>query len=193
MEKINIYNSFRLLHEDYERIFEYIEPHDDNINTYSHRNYELLLRAATEFENICKQILSNKGYQKQSNEMNITDYRTILSYQEYEILQKSSVQISVWTPSDRNIEPFKDWYSSGKLFWYQQYNEVKHNRESMFRLASLENLTLAMCSFVLLCNAMYGQNFFTIATGGGPITQIGIESGRILIIPNTFYVVVESY
>jgi len=39
---------FRLLQKDLDRLFEYIEPSDDNVQCYSFRVYELLLRACVE-------------------------------------------------------------------------------------------------------------------------------------------------
>jgi len=53
-------NSFNLLTKDYLLIHEYIDPSDSNLHTYSHRNYELLLRLCTEFENLCKEKIIEK-------------------------------------------------------------------------------------------------------------------------------------
>ena len=39
---------------DLYEVFDYVEPHDDNMDIYSHRIYELFLRTATEFESNCK-------------------------------------------------------------------------------------------------------------------------------------------
>ena len=47
---------------DLNEIFDFVEPSNDNTSVYSHRIYELLLRAATEFESNCKGILKANGY-----------------------------------------------------------------------------------------------------------------------------------
>lgn len=49
----------------------YIEPSDDNKDTYSHRIYELYLRTCTEFEANAKFILKSNGY---NNAKRILDY-----------------------------------------------------------------------------------------------------------------------
>ena len=59
---------------DLNALYDYIEPSDDNLGVFSHRIYELLLRAATEFEANCKGILKAKGYSKPENEWYVKDY-----------------------------------------------------------------------------------------------------------------------
>lgn len=50
--------SYKILENDLKKVFEYIEPCDDNLSTYSHRLYELLLRACTELKLIVKEYLN---------------------------------------------------------------------------------------------------------------------------------------
>ena len=47
-DRIQLIRAFDLLVEDLRKIFSFIEPTDSNKTAYSHRNYELLLRACTE-------------------------------------------------------------------------------------------------------------------------------------------------
>ena len=47
---------------DFKKVFEYIEPSDINLEVYSHRLYELLLRAATECETNFTSILKDNDY-----------------------------------------------------------------------------------------------------------------------------------
>jgi hypothetical protein len=49
-DRLELWRAYMLLEKDLLRLFEYVEPTDNNIQTYSHRTYELFLRAATEFE-----------------------------------------------------------------------------------------------------------------------------------------------
>ena len=63
-----------LIIRDLYEIFNYIEPIDANVSTYSHRIYELFLRAATEFESNCKGILRENGYAKSEKAMSNCDY-----------------------------------------------------------------------------------------------------------------------
>ena len=56
-ERKSMIMSARLIIDDFEHLFEYIEPHSSNLNVFSHRIYELLLRTCTEVESCCKGIL----------------------------------------------------------------------------------------------------------------------------------------
>ncbi len=53
---------YHAIESDLRRLFEYVEPDDRNLSTFSTRIYEILLRAATEFEANCKAILSANNY-----------------------------------------------------------------------------------------------------------------------------------
>lgn len=131
--------AYDLIINDLKMLFEYVEPTDKNLNTYSHRTFELLLRASTEFETNCKRILMANGYKKKK--MNITDYFKInkaTKLSEYEII------MDFWRPERKIIRPFEDWKKGQELTWYQEYNEVKHDRNEKFPKASLENVLEAV-------------------------------------------------
>jgi Lhr-like helicase len=97
--------SYKMLENDMKKVFEYVEPCDDNLQVYSHRIYELFLRSATEFESNCKGILKANDYSKTRN-LNINDYYKInraTKLNEYE------VYINIWKPTRKQIRPFEDW------------------------------------------------------------------------------------
>lgn len=52
---------------------EFNEPTDAHLQVYSHRLYEILLRACTEFESLCREILMTHGLRKKGN-LNIFGY-----------------------------------------------------------------------------------------------------------------------
>lgn len=58
-EMSSLFYAARLIISDLYELFNYIESNDANLNTYTHRNYELLPRTATEFEVNCKCILGD--------------------------------------------------------------------------------------------------------------------------------------
>ena len=72
-ERKSMIKAARLIIDDFERLFEYIEPHTSNENVFSHRIYELLLRTCTEVESCCKGILIANGHTANSME----DYKKI--------------------------------------------------------------------------------------------------------------------
>ncbi|WP_343329103.1 hypothetical protein [Polaribacter staleyi] len=137
---------------------EYIELHDKNKDTFSHRTYELLLRICTEFENNCSGILKDNGYSKKGN-WNIKDYFKISSASK---LHEYEVSINTWFPKPKEFRPFKDWGSNSfaPLNWYQAYNNVKHNRSDMFHFASIENIISALGGLFVILNSQFGTYVF---------------------------------
>lgn len=77
-DRVTLIRAYNTIERDLVRLFEYVEPADANLATYSHRVYELLLRACTEFEANCKGILNANAYAKSGN-WNIADYYRINS------------------------------------------------------------------------------------------------------------------
>jgi hypothetical protein len=138
---------FKLLISDFQRICQFIEPTDDNLKTYSHRIYELFLRSCTEFESIAKDSLASVSYSKTKN-LNINDYVHLESYLG---LERFEVGMLLWRPNRRFTKPFDKWTTnSPKLIWYQNYNQVKHNRNNDFQKSNLENLVLAISGLFVL-------------------------------------------
>lgn len=136
-ERKSMLMAARLIIDDFEQLFEFIEPHSSNERVFSHRIYELLLRTCTEIESCCRGILSANGIA--ANNMN--DYRKI---EQSSYLSGYTVHYTNWLPSDFVSKPFEAWATGGPLPWYQAYNDVKHNRSQSFPSASLNNLLEAI-------------------------------------------------
>lgn len=142
--------AFELLEKDLVELFDYIEPCDNNGNTYSHRIYELYLRACTEFEANAKIVLSSNGYM---NAKNISDYWKL---NEAMKLSDYLVKINIWDGTNAIIKPYEEWSTNNKsLSWYQDYNKVKHDRNRFFKLASLSNLVKAISAIRIILYAQY--------------------------------------
>ena len=149
--------AYEVIVQDLTKVFEYVEPVKDNMATHSHRLYELLLRASTEFETNCKGILSDNGYPKEAAHLDISDYSKIevaCRLSEYEVtLMLCSPP---WT-----MRPFADWKTpQGRLGWYQAYNAVKHDRSREFRRASLANVLDAVAGLLVILYAQFGFRVF---------------------------------
>lgn len=142
MDSRSYLSSFAILSDDFRRLTEFVEPSDDNIHVYSYRIYELLLRACTDFESVCKEKLIEDGYLKDPEDMNIYDYKKLET-----TLKLESVEIGLlfWRPNIVYIKPFENWSTNKPpLSWYSAYNTVKHNRKNKFSFASLNNLRLSL-------------------------------------------------
>ena len=160
-------SAFAILSEDLRYLTEYVEPTDANLTTYSHRLYELLLRACTEWESICKDALVSAGSPKNPKYMDVNDYKTLEP-----VLQLESVKIGLvfWRPQTVAVQPYKDWSAATPpLSWYSAYNSVKHNRNSQFEQATLENVRLAVAAVFALHERFHwlprGERAGTTLTG----------------------------
>ena len=77
--------AFIIIQGDLLKLFEYIEPADENLSTYSYRIHALLMRACIEVEAIFKAILKEnifnptdrKGKPRLENNWNIDDFRKV--------------------------------------------------------------------------------------------------------------------
>lgn len=165
-DRVSLCQAYKLIVNDLEKLFEYVEPCNSNLSVFSHRIYELLLRASTEFENNCKQILLANGYPVNPQHMHITDYyylEQVYKLSEYEVL------FDTWTPSETcldsyiKLKPFEQFNNEKpKLQWYEAYNQVKHNRnKEFFKEASLNNMINAVAALFVILFCQFGINIFT--------------------------------
>ena len=158
-DRIEFVRAYRLIEDDLIQIFEYVQPANKNVSVYSHRLFQLLLRACTEFEANAKAILKANGYSKPSN-FNMTDYYKLEPACR---LSEYRVRTSVWSEHDRIFQPFKSWNGTVDyvpLSWYQGYNDSKHDRTANFPAASFENVLNAVAGvFVILFAQHYIHAF----------------------------------
>jgi hypothetical protein len=137
-------------------IFNNVYPTQDNINCYGHEIRNLLILTCTEVEAQLKGILTANGYDT-SKMCKTSDYvklKEILKLNEYK------VNLSHFPEVDP-ISPFKDWditKPTSSLFWYDNYNAVKHDREGNFHKANLSSVINAICAVAILLYAQYGDN-----------------------------------
>jgi len=143
--------SFLTLYKDLEDSIRYVHPAEDNYKVYSLRFYELLLRAATEFESICKEKIIELNLNKKANyKYGIKDYFLLNKHFDYKL---AKVRVGFLFPKVKFIQPLKNWKEKHILEWYQAYNEVKHNRNTKFAQANLENVLHGIGSIFILLDA----------------------------------------
>lgn len=175
-----------LIIRDLYEIFNYVEPNNTNLSTFSHHIYELLLRTATEFESNCRGILIANGYVTTTN-MNIRDYFRIASVQrlsEYKVVYDRWVQ-------HYEFRPFETWNTANysPLPWYQAYNSVKHNRFANFSDASLGNLMSAVSGLLCILHSQFGENMQSVCFSGISKTQ----SSEDHVITDSFSIITPTY
>src|SRR3972149_5231751 len=158
-EYTSLIRAYRIIEKDLIRILDFIEPSNANLSTYSHRLYEILLRACTEFETNCKGILEANEYSK-SGYCNISDYCKINASSR---LSDYELRIGIWHDDKKTFRPFSDWAEKDKsLSWYQDYNTVKHNRSGQFKLAKLENVLMAISGVLVLLFSQFHFRCFCV-------------------------------
>lgn len=125
----------------------YVEPSEDGLKTYSHKIRELLILSCTELECSFKEynLGKNKG---------MKDYVQILSMIN---LAKHKLSLVGYT-NPYKCCPFEKWNStqpSQSLPWYDAYNQVKHNKDNSFHLATLENCINAIAANIVMFAIRY--------------------------------------
>lgn len=152
--------AFELIQEDLKHLFRYIEPTNINLPTYSFRIYELFFQTCVEIEANFKAILSENGYKKSIDKLNISDYKLINKSHR---LSSYFVKIPYWQGDRNTIQPFQTFaLINGKTHtnestpgWYNAYTAVKHNRSDNFGQANLKNLIDAVCALVVVISSQF--------------------------------------
>jgi hypothetical protein len=143
--------SFQILYRDLEECIRYVHPAEENYKVYSLRFYELLLRAATEFESLCKEkVIELKLVEKSVTKYGIKDYFLLNAHYEHKL---AKVQVGFLFPEVTFIQPLASWKKTHTLDWYQAYNDVKHNRNTKFAQANLGNVLHGIGSIFILLDA----------------------------------------
>lgn len=158
--------AFFLIQSDIQRLFEFIEPSDTNLDTYSYRIHELFMRTCIEVEANFKAILSENnftpvdkaGARRSEKSWNIHDYRKTNKTHH---LSDYRVHIPIWDGTNSTFEPFKEWGTRQELSWYQAYNKSKHDRHLSFKEANFRNLLSAASGLVALLSAQFGTQDFS--------------------------------
>ncbi|GAF05568.1 hypothetical protein [Saccharicrinis fermentans] len=157
--------AFLLILEDLKRIFEFIEPSPESMQTFSYRIHELFMRTCIEVEANFKAILSENIYTPQLDRfgnpiLNMRIYRKVNSTHR---LSSYKVGLPQWSDSELLIlEPFKVWSESNTSpEWYQSYNKSKHDRHDNFKYANLENLLNAISGLLVLISSQFRQEDFS--------------------------------
>ena len=171
--------AIEILYKDFETLFDYIEPADENEKCYSFRIHELMLRTCTEIEANMKGIMLANGYSSRFFSMK-NDYFKI---EKTHHLSSYEVHIPHWRGGNRIRKPFMAWHRAAKyqsLPWYQAYNSVKHNRFEEFSEANFGNVIDALCGLiVMLASQFYSSEFAETNIEGGysfSVLSDGLES-----------------
>ncbi len=170
--------AFLLIQSDIQRLFEFIEPSDTNLSVFSYRIHELFMRTCIEIEANFKAILSENiftpldknGAPRPEKLWKIHDYKkTNITHH----LSGYKVHIPIWEGANSTFTPFKEWDIQQELSWYQAYNKSKHDRQSSFKEANLNNLLNAVSGLVALLSAQFRTQDFS---PGSTVLSVSTDS-----------------
>lgn len=158
--------AYKIIQDDLLKLFEYIEPSDINLETYSYRIHELFMRTCIEIEANFKAILKENWYEPKDKNNKIRDekYWNINDYMkinESHLLEKFTIDFPIWEWEKKNIIPFQNWGYNSPLNWYQDYNNSKHDRHLNFKKANFENLINAVSWLLIILSSQFRtEDFF---------------------------------
>ena len=138
-------------------IFINIYPTSNNYEAFGHEIRNLLILSCTEVEAQLKGILIENNISSNNNSYTTRDYVKLISVLG---LDKYSIRFPYY-PEINPVNLFKDWDSASptqSLFWYNNYNAVKHNNENEFHKATLNCIINAVSGICVLLIAQYGAN-----------------------------------
>lgn len=166
-DRLQLSRAYVNIEKELRDIFNHVEPDEVNKNTFSFELYTLLLKACTEVELNCKEILEANGALPLRRCFTMEDYKKI---EKSSLLSKYKVVFPNWRKRTtagvveyirKELCPFANFAEAestkGKSpDWYVAYNEVKHNREANFENANLENCMNAVAGILVLLYSQFG-------------------------------------
>lgn len=142
------WNYLLSLEQDIIRIADYIEFSEDNYYTYSVELLKLNLAIGSEIDIVMK--LLCEAYSPNDKFDSIKDYKTCINQYLPELIHDN---VSVprfnlqFIPFFEVNEIIKDGYKSP--FWWNDYNRVKHHRDTNYQKANLKNLLYSFSGLLL--------------------------------------------
>lgn len=155
--------SLRILQIDLLELFQFIEPADANLETFSHRVHELLVRICIEIEaHFYNILMSNTPELKDKKRSpNIVKFKEI---DRTHSLSKFLVRYPGWRGDSGVWAPFEKWSDAASReqpAWWQAYNDTKHRRHELFEKATLGHLMEAFTALIVVYHSQYRDEDFS--------------------------------
>lgn len=165
-DRLQLSRAYINIERELRSIFDFVELDEKNKDTFSFELYSLLLRACTEVELNCKQIMEANGATPQGRFFTMVDYKKL---EKSSLLSKYTVTFPNWRQRNaitneleyvkKEFRPFANFDTSicKSPDWYEAHNQVKHNREENLEKASLENCMNAVAGILVLLYSQFGS------------------------------------
>lgn len=153
-EWLNAWRYYCALVAEFENTIQYVDDTMDedgklcNGNTYSNEFYNLLFKAAAEFENLGKTMCSDIEHSDCASYNIVCLSKSILNK------YPQIIDTQLRAPSGTIIRPLKNWKINSMrvegIEWWRAYNNVKHGRYKNFKEANFQNCFDAISSLLVL-------------------------------------------
>lgn len=156
---------YLLLEDDLREILEYIEPCNDNFQTYGPKLVKLLLAAGSEIDVAFKDLIRIKdpeALNMRGDRVNMSFFRKFAQTnlcQEFFGVETGIARSQFscipwdawWKTSKGNTDPIP---TESSLPWWTAYNNVKHHRTENYNQATLNNVLEAMAALFILIGSI---------------------------------------
>lgn len=136
-----------------DNIFQSVQPVDENMNCFGNAIRNLLILASTECEAQWKGVLSANEYTPdRPNTSDFVKLASVMRLPEYSV----KLQHYPWLDA---VAPFKAWDAGAptkSIFWYDNYNAAKHDREQSFQKSNVSSAINAVSAVWILIAAQFG-------------------------------------
>jgi hypothetical protein len=148
----NYWEYFLLLEDEFIGIEKIIPIDDTNNNTFSTNYMKIYFALCSEIDVLFKEFIEYNGWHNfSSSDSNFGKYKEIVQQN----LIRFTNEIIVFS-GKKEIKPFDSWNSNKKPDWWEDYNNIKHNRTlkingfESFKKANQENILNAFCALYQL-------------------------------------------
>lgn len=146
---LHYWQYFVALEADLERTARFVEPTQENFETFSVEFARILLAAGSEVDVIAKVLCESHGLQILPR--NIDGYRAALVPRFPEL-----PWLHIFAPRyDLDLLPWRDWHEGKNPTWWRAYNDVKHERGKNFPSATLQNALNSVAGLFVLVSYYY--------------------------------------
>lgn len=147
------WNYFLAIEKNLETVSRFVEFADDNKETYSIEFAYLLLSASSEVDVILKQFC--KLLDNSTSPDNINQYRAIIK-QNCPRFANEEIVIERY---GLKYKPWINWVEDNNPIWWNSYNKVKHERNTYFNKANLQNTVNAVGGLLIAVLYFYKHQF----------------------------------
>jgi hypothetical protein len=144
---------FETIDEDLHAYSKYLEFHDDNFPAFSINLARLYLSICSEVDVVAKMICDREGHPTKRS--SIKHYRRVIT-KRYPAFAHFGVLIR---PMRLVIWPWSEWKDTADQNppWWNEYNDVKHERNTAFNRANLGNVIHSAAGLLVMLVYLYGD------------------------------------